>query len=298
MTNELNPTSTQVIRVPNTSKKFWSTVTWPAKISLAILGVIFLLAIIGPWIVPHDPEKIEVANSLLPPLTQNPEFYLLGTDNLGRDILSRLIIGSRISILVGVLGVVVAGVIGVTVGIVAGYFGGWIDATLMRIVDAFLSIPSILLILAVLAILRPSVTSLVVVLGLTSWVIYARQVRNQVLEIRERLFVKAAKTFGSSHIFIMSRHIFANVVPTFVVLSTLSVATLIVTESSLSFLGLGIQPPDISWGLMLTGGRDYLATAWWVSTFPGLAITLTVLCILFVGDWLREYFDPRLKSAR
>lgn len=271
---------------------------WPTRISAAVLAIICIVAAFGPFLVPHDPTAIDAGQALLPPLSSNEKgLFLLGTDNLGRDMLSRLIVGARISILVGLLGVVVAGLIGVIVGIISGYFGGVLDVVLMRVVDAFLSIPTILLILAILAILNPGVSSLIVVLGLTTWVIYARQVRNQVLEIRERLFVKAAMTFGSGHLYIMARHILINVVPTFVVLSTLSVATLIVTESSLSFLGLGIQPPDISWGLMLTGGRDYLATAWWLSTFPGLCITLTVLCILFVGDWLREELDPRLSTA-
>lgn len=289
--------TTMNIRMPKRSRGLsLRSMKWPARIAFAFLVVICLVAFFGPLITPHDPSKINVPHALLPPFTTDPGFYALGTDNLGRDILSRLIVGSRISILVGVLGVAVAGVIGVAVGIIAGYFGGWIDSVLMRIVDAFLSIPTILLILAILSIMNPGVMTLIIVLGMTSWVIYARQVRNQVLEIRERLFVKAARTFGSGDFFIMTRHILVNVMPTFVILATMSVATLIVTESSLSFLGLGIQPPDISWGLMLTGGRDYLATAWWVSTFPGLAITFTVLCILFVGDWLRERLDPRLKT--
>ncbi len=297
MTGIETPQTTQEIRQPKKRTSLLRSATWPARISLVILAIICVLAAIGPWVTPHDPARIDITLSLLPPLTTDPGFYLFGTDNLGRDIFSRLIVGSRISILVGVLGVAVAGVIGVTVGILAGYFGGWVDAVLMRIVDAFLSIPTILLILAVLAILDPGVVTLVIVLGLTTWVVYARQVRNEVLEIRERLFVKAARTFGSGNFFIATRHILVNVIPTFVVLSTLSVAALIVTESSLSFLGLGIQPPDVSWGLMLTGGRDYLSTAWWVSTFPGLAITLTVLCILFIGDWLRAHLDPRLKTT-
>lgn len=297
MTDITAPPSTYAIRQPKKRTSLFRTATWPARISLGVLAIICLLAIVGPWVVPHDPAQIDVNRALLPPFTTDPAVHILGTDNLGRDIFSRLIVGSRISILVGVLGVAVAGVIGVAIGIIAGYFGGWIDAVLMRIVDAFLSIPSILLILAVLAILNPGVMTLVIVLGLTTWVIYARQVRNEVLEIRERLFVKAARTFGSGNFFIATRHILVNVIPTFVVLSTLSVAALIVTESSLSFLGLGIQPPDVSWGLMLTGGRDYIATAWWVSTFPGLAITVTVLCILFIGDWLRAQLDPRRKTT-
>lgn len=269
-------------------------VTWSA---ICILLLICFGALFGNWLAPHNPTQINAANALLAPFTSSDDgWHFLGTDNLGRDVFSRLLVGGQVSIVVGLLGVVVAGAIGITVGLVAGYFGGWLDAVLMRIVDAFLSIPTILLALSVLAVLNPGTTTLIVVLGLTTWVIYARQVRNQVLEIRERLFVKAAKTFGSRNIYIMFRHILVNVLPTFVILSTLSVATLIVTESSLSFLGLGIQPPSISWGLMLAGGRDYIATAWWMSTFPGICITVTVLCILFIGDWLRELLDPRMKT--
>ncbi|MFE6868728.1 ABC transporter permease [Kitasatospora sp. NPDC057692] len=255
-----------------------------------------VVAIFAPWIMPHDPAAIDPSRALIPPLPfeGSDPAYLLGTDNLGRDMLSRLIDGSRISLLVGVLGVVLAGSIGLVAGLLAGYYGRFVDAAIMRLVDALLAIPGILLILVILGVVKPGLTTLVVVLGLTNWVVYARQIRAEVLEIRERLFVEAAKNFGVSHTRILVRHITPNVMPTFIVLSTLSVATIIITESSLSFLGLGVQPPDVSWGLMLTSGRDYITNAWWLSTLPGLAIAGTVLGILLLGDWLRDALDPRL----
>ncbi|MFE7560047.1 ABC transporter permease [Kitasatospora sp. NPDC057500] len=263
---------------------------------MVLLIVPAFVAIFAPWIMPHDPAAIDPARALVPPLPfeGSDPAHLLGTDNLGRDMLSRLIDGSRISLLVGVLGVVLAGTIGLVAGLLAGYYGRFVDAAIMRLVDALLAIPGILLILVILGVVKPGLTTLVVVLGLTNWVVYARQIRAEVLEIRERLFVEAAKNFGVPHTRILLRHIMPNVMPTFIVLSTLSVATIIITESSLSFLGLGVQPPDVSWGLMLTSGRDYITNAWWLSTLPGLAIAGTVLGILLLGDWLRDTLDPRL----
>ncbi|MGF3054146.1 ABC transporter permease [Microbacterium sp. YY-03] len=268
----------------------------PAMFGLVLIIVPALVAILAPWIMPHDPSQIDPSRSLLPPFPfeGSEAAYLLGTDNLGRDMLSRLIEGSRISLLVGVLGVVLAGTIGLIAGLAAGYYGGATDAIIMRIVDALLAIPGILLVLVILGVVKPGVMTLVVVLGFTNWVIYARQIRAEVLEIRERLFVEAARNFGVPSVKIIARHIAPNVMPTFIVLSTLSVATIIITESSLSFLGLGVQPPNISWGLMLTAGRDYITSAWWLSTLPGVAITATVLGILLLGDWLRDALDPRL----
>lgn len=265
-------------------------------IGIVCVGIPAAVALLAPWITPHPPASIDPSQALLPPLGMegaDPAF-LLGTDNLGRDILSRLIEGARVSLMIGVIAVVLAGSIGLTVGLVAGYYGKWLDAVLMRVVDALLAIPSVLLVLVILGVLNPGMWTLIFVLGITNWVIYARQIRAEVLELRERQFVRAAQNFGVSGPLILIRHILPNVLPSFIVLSTLSVATVIVTESALSFLGLGVQPPDISWGLMLTTGRDYLATAWWISTLPGLAITFTVLGILLLGDWLRDALDPRL----
>lgn len=280
------------VRKPARAKKLLRNIPVPAMIGLVLVIIPALVAIFAPWIMPHDPTVIDPSKALIAPFADAA--YPLGTDNLGRDMLSRLIEGSRISLLVGVLGVVLAGSIGLVAGLAAGYYGGIVDALIMRLVDALLAIPGILLILVILGVVKPGLGTLVIVLGLTNWVIYARQIRAEVLEIRERLFVEAAKNVGVSHTRILIRHITPNVMPTFIVLSTLSVATIIITESSLSFLGLGVQPPNVSWGLMLTTGRDYITNAWWLSTLPGLAITGTVLGILLLGDWLRDALDPRL----
>lgn len=266
------------------------------QIGMVLVGLAVLAATVGTFLTPFDPVEVAPRDALMPPfpLEGSDPAHPLGTDNLGRDMLSRLIEGSKISLTVGVLAVALSGTIGLTVGVIAGYAGGWIDSVLMRIVDALISIPSILLIMVVMGVLDPGVTTLIVVLGLTSWVIFARQIRSEVLEIRQRQFVKAAVTFGTPAHKVIWRHIVPNVMPTFIVLATLTVATVIVTESSLSFLGLGVQPPTVSWGIMLTSGRDYLTSAWWLTTLPGLAITFTVLGILYLGDWLRDVLDPRL----
>lgn len=260
-----------------------------------ILLVVILIAVFANVLAPHDPIKVDPANSLIPPVWQSDgtSQHILGTDNLGRDILSRVLVGSRVSLIVGFFSVILAGVIGLIIGLVAGFYGGWIDNILMRIVDSFLSIPSILFVLVLLAVFNPSVTVLVIVIGITNWVIYARMARGEALSIKEKDFVKASRAIGTKNGTIMFKHILPNLMPSFIVISALSVATTIILESSLSFLGLGIQPPDISWGAMLTDGRDYMATNWWLSTFPGLAITITVLGIMFLGDWLRDVLDPK-----
>lgn len=265
-------------------------------VGLIILTMVSIVAIMANFIAPHDPIEPHLSHVLVPPVWQDGGMpaYLLGTDNLGRDIFSRLVYGTRVSLIVGVLSVVVAGGIGLLVGVAAGYFGKWIDQVLMRIVDAFLSIPSILFIMVVLTIFSPNLIVLIIVIGLTTWVNYARVIRSEVLSLKEREFVKASQTIGTSHWTIIRRNLIPNVMSTFIVISTLSVATTIILEASLSFLGIGIQPPDISWGGMLNDGRDYLATHWWMGTFPGLAITITVLSIIFLGDWLRDVLDPRL----
>ncbi|SIT73301.1 peptide/nickel transport system permease protein [Edaphobacillus lindanitolerans] len=266
---------------------------------IIVLGVIFV-AVFADLIAPHNPAANNLSNIMQPPawVAGGSWDFALGTDNLGRDILSRIIVGTRVSLLVGVFSVVLAGLIGLVVGIVAGYYGGWLDNVLMRLVDSFLAIPSILFILVFLSVFEPSITLLIVVIGLTNWVTYARVVRGEVLSIKEREYVKASKSIGTSHRTIMLRHILPNIVSSFIVISALSVATTIILEASLSFLGLGIQPPDVSWGAMLTDGRNYLATNWWVATFPGVAIVITVLGIIFLGDWLRDVLDPRAQVSR
>jgi peptide/nickel transport system permease protein len=266
---------------------------------LIVLSIVFI-SIFAPYIAPHDPAQMNPSVMLKPPVWMEggEEGYILGTDNLGRDLLSRILYGSQISLLVGICAVIVAGIIGVAVGLIAGYYGGFLDNALMRIVDAFLAIPGILFILVVIGVFGPSLITLILVLGATNWVTYARVVRGEVLSIKEREFVKAAKSIGTRHRKIILQHILPNVFSSFIVISTLSVATTIILEASLSFLGLGIQPPTVSWGGMLSAGRNYLATSWWVATFPGIAITITVFGIIFLGDWLRDVLDPRSQGRR
>ena len=278
--------------------KRWSKLLFRSKtgtVGFFIVLFVFLVAIFAPVLAPHDPAAINAGNMLKPPfwMEGGSTVYLVGTDNLGRDILSRIIYGSQVSLLVGVTSVVVAGIIGVTIGLIAGYYGGFIDNLLMRVVDSFLAIPTILFALVILTIFGPSIVTLIFVLGATNWVNYARLVRGEVLSIKERDYVRAAHSIGVKNHKIILRHLLPNVASTFIVISTLSVATTIILEASLSFLGLGIQPPDVSWGSILSDGRDYLATSWWLATFPGIAITITVLGIIFLGDWLRDILDPR-----
>ncbi|MCM3356582.1 ABC transporter permease [Psychrobacillus sp. MER TA 171] len=280
------------------SFKRWSRLLLRSKtgtVGFFIVLFVFLVAIFAPFLAPHDPAAINAANMLKPPfwMEGGSTANLLGTDNLGRDILSRIIYGSQISLLVGITSVVVAGIIGVTIGLIAGYYGGFIDNLLMRLVDSFLAIPTILFALVILSVFGPSVITLIFVLGATNWVNYARLVRGEVLTIKERDFVRAARSIGVKNHKIITRHLLPNVISSFIVISTLSVATTIILEASLSFLGLGVQPPTVSWGSILSDGRDYLATSWWLATFPGLAITITVLGIIFLGDWLRDVLDPR-----
>ncbi|KAB2336694.1 ABC transporter permease [Cytobacillus depressus] len=265
---------------------------------ITVLSLI-IVAVFSPFIAPYDPIKIDTSKILLPPfwLEGGEISHILGTDNLGRDILSRLIYGSRISLVVGVLSVIVAGAIGVFFGLIAGYYGGMVDNIIMRLVDAFLSVPTILFCIVFLTVLEPGLPTLILVIGVTSWVLYARMIRSETLSLREREYVKAARTMGVSNMKIISRHILPNVMSSVIVISTLSVAGTIITESSLSFLGLGIQPPTTSWGIMLSEGKEYVATSWWLATFPGIAITITVLGIIFLGEWLRDLLDPRSQGT-
>ena len=267
-------------------------------VGLVIVVGVTLLAIFAPLIAGHDPAKTDVANRLIPPfwLDGGDLDYLLGTDNLGRDVLSRLIFGSRISLLVGISSVILAGIIGMVLGLVAGFYGKFWDFVIMRTVDSFLAIPNILFMLILLAVLGPSVVTLILVLGGTSWVVYARMVRGETLSVKERDYVRSAQAIGASNFRIITKYILPNVMSSFIVIATLSVASTIILEASLSFLGLGIQSPDVSWGLMLSDGRQYIATSWWVATFPGVAITVTVLGVIFLGDWLRDILDPKIKD--
>ena len=251
-----------------------------------IVLVVVLISVFANVIIPCTPEEIDLANMAQPPC------WLEGGSA------EHILIGSRVSLLVGIFSVVVAGIIGTIMGILSGYFGGWIDSVVMRITDAFYSIPLTLFAMVILTIMDPGVLTLVFVIGVTNWPFYARMVRSEVLGLKNKEYIKAARTIGTSGKMIMLRHILPNILPTFIVVSTLSVASSILIEASLSFLGLGIQPPAVSWGVMLSDGRNYLATNWWMATFPGIAISLTVLGIMLLGNWLRDVLDPKNQGLR
>ncbi|MGN7397777.1 ABC transporter permease [Peribacillus frigoritolerans] len=265
---------------------------------LIIVLIVIFTAIFAPYLAPHDPTVMNARNTLAPPFwMENGNMdHILGTDNLGRDLLSRIIYGAQISILVSVASVLIAGVIGIFLGVICGFYGGkWFDHVIMRVVDAKMAIPGVLLMLVIMGVFGTSVITLILVLGFTEWTAYTRLVRGEVLRIKQLDYVRAARSIGTKDRTIMLKHILPNIVSICIVISTLTVGGNIVLEASLSFLGLGVQPPIVSWGYMLNEGRDHIATSWWISTFPGIAISLTVLGIIFLGDWLRDVFDPRTK---
>jgi len=262
---------------------------------IMVLGVI-VCAVFSPLISPHDPILQDVEKRLIPPMWQegaDPN-YLLGTDHLGRDIVSRLIYGARISIVVSVSAVALSAVLGTLIGLFSGFYGGKVDSFFMRIADVQLAFPFILLAIAIIAVLGPDLQNIIITMGITGWVIYARVVRAEVLSLREKEFITSVKALGGSNGRIIFRHLFPNVVPPIIVIITLEMARMIIMEAALSFLGLGIQPPTPTWGGMLADGRVYLATSWWLATFPGLVIMLVVLGINLLGNWLRDMLDPRL----
>lgn len=254
-----------------------------------VLCVVFI-AIFAPLISPLDPLAQDLSLRLKPPgWHEGNATYWLGTDQLGRDIASRIIYGSRISLVVSLSAVLVGAILGISVGLVSGYFRGTIDAVIMRLADIQLAFPFILLIIAVVAVLGPSLINIVAVLGITGWVVYARIVRSEVLSLREREFITAAKALGCTNFKIIATHLFPNVGASCIVIATLEIARMILIESALSFLGLGVQPPTPSWGGMLADGRVYLYTSWWLPTFPGLVLMVTILGVNLVGDWLRDF---------
>lgn len=265
---------------------------------LSVTGAMIVLSLItvsllAPFIAPYDPTAIDVYNVLSPP----GKTHLLGTDELGRDLLSRIIWGSRVSLKVGFVAVGIAIMIGIVIGSIAGFYGGRIDAVLMRFVDIMLAFPTFFLILAVIAILEPSIFTIMAVIGVTSWMDVARLVRAEFLTLKERDYVDAARAIGVSNRRLMFRHILPNALSPVFVSATFGVAGAILIESGLSFLGLGVQPPDPSWGNILTAGKDNIEVAWWLSLYPGLAILITVLSYNLVGEGLRDALDPRLWGA-
>lgn len=261
-------------------------------LGLGIVLLMSLAALGAPWLAPYPPEAEHLDHVLEPPSAQ----FWLGTDRLGRDILSRLLYGGRVSLWVGFVAVGISVSIGTTLGLVSGYFRSWVDETVMRLVDIMLCFPSFFLILAVIAFLEPSLTNIMIVIGLTSWMGVCRLVRAETLSLREREFVAAARLAGTSTPRILLRHILPNALAPVLITATLGIAGAILVESSLSFLGLGVQPPTPSWGNMLMEGKAAIETAPWLSVYPGLAILLTVLGYNLVGESLRDLLDPRLSA--
>jgi peptide/nickel transport system permease protein len=268
--------------------------------STAFMLVVVLAAISAPLVSPYDPIQQSLRERLKGPTwfpEEGRQRHLLGTDQLGRDILSRIIYGSRVSLIVGFAAVVIGGALGGSLGLLSGYAGGIVDEIVMLLVDGQLAFPFILLAIGIIAVLGPSFGNLIVIVGLSGWVTYARLVRAQVLTIKEREYVLAIRGLGGSTWRILAGHIVPNTLAPFLVVTTLELARTILLESTLSFLGLGIQPPTPSWGGMLNEGRGYLDSAWWISAFPGLVLMLTALVVSRVGDWLRDVLDPTLRGA-
>ena len=265
---------------------------------LMICGLV-ITAVLAPLVAPHHPARERLVDRLLPPAwTEEGDWqFLLGTDHLGRDLLSRIIYGSRVSLIVGVTAVIVGGLLGTTLGVLAGFSGGQTDEAIMALADMQLALPTILLAIAIIAVLGPSFANLVIVIGISGWVTYARIARGQVLSLREKEFVEAVRAQGGSGARIIWHHLLPNILTPLVVVATLDLARTIIMESTLSFLGLGIQPPTPSWGGMLSDGREYLLTAWWIATFPGVVLMLTALSVNRLGDWIRDLTDPRLRRA-
>jgi peptide/nickel transport system permease protein len=258
----------------------------------AVVIFLFLVSFLAPYITPYSPDDLDLYHVLIPPSSA----HWFGTDDLGRDVLTRVIYGARISLKVGFVAVGIAVIIGTVVGLVAGYYSGLMDNILMRFVDIMLCFPTFFLILAVIAFLEQSIWYIMIIIGLTGWMGVARLVRAEVLSIRERDYVMAVRALGASDIRVIFRHILPNAMSPVLVSATLGVAGAILTESALSFLGIGVPPPTPSWGNILTSGKDYIEFAWWLTLYPGLAITVTVLAYYLVGEGIRDALDPRLNQ--
>ncbi|MER6947946.1 ABC transporter permease [Nonomuraea sp. NPDC000554] len=266
-----------------------------AKLALGVIVLVVVVGLFAPLIAPHDPNLQNLNLKLRPPLWLDggEPGYPLGTDKLGRDVLSRIMYGTRVSLLVGLAATLLSGVVGSAVGVVSGYYRGWREQVFMRLADVQLAFPSILLALAIIAVLGPSLLFLILVLGLTGWVSYARVIRAEVLSLRTREFVTAARAIGDTGTQIMTRHLVPNIVAPLATIGTLQVASMIVAEASLSYLGLGVPPSIPTWGSMLADGQLYLRSAWWIAVFSGAAIMMTTLAINVTGDMLRDVADPK-----
>lgn len=263
-----------------------------------VLALVMVTAIFSPLVAPYSPYEQVPWEARKPPLThleESQRFTILGTDHVGRDVLSRIVYASRVTLIVAFAAVIVSGLIGLLVGIVAGYAGGRLDTACMRLVDIVLAFPFELLALSVVAVVGPGLGTVVLVMSFRIWVVYARVIRGTTLSLRRREFIQAAEALGARRAWIVARHLLPNVLSPLIVIATLYVGRVILIESALSFLGVGVPPPTPTWGGILGDGRAYIDTAWWIALFPGLAIMITVLGVNLLGDWLRDYLDPRIR---
>jgi peptide/nickel transport system permease protein len=268
-------------------------------IALGIVALTMVVAVFANQLVLHDPEAVDPANALLPPVLFDGGLleYPLGTDRLGRDILSRVMLGTRISLSIAAMALAFGGIVGVVLGMIAGYRGGWVDVVIMRLADSFLAFPSVLIALVLAVTIGARMELVALVLGLVLWARFARLIRGEVLTWKERDFVALARVSGATGRYIMIRHLLPNVANSLVVLATLQVGWAIVVEASLTFLGAGVPPPTPTWGGMVAEGLDFIESAWWISLMPGIAILLVVFAFNVLGDWLRDKLDPQLRSV-
>ena len=264
-----------------------------ALFGLTVLALLGSCALFAPWLAPFSPEEANFMVTLAPPGTEG---YLLGTDTLGRDVLSRIIYGSRVTLIVGFLSVALSALLGCFLGLLAGYFGGWLDAVVTRLTDVQLSFPFILLALTLSALFGSGLWNITLSLAIAGWPIYVRVVRGEVLRVKERDFISAARALGARDNRTLWRHVLPNVLGSIIVIATLQVSQFIIAEATVSFLGFGVQPPTPAWGTMLSEGRTYLYVSWWITVFPGLALFLTALSMNLMGDWLRDWLDPTLRT--
>jgi ABC-type dipeptide/oligopeptide/nickel transport system permease subunit len=295
---EIGLSHVEAARTPATGA--WRHRLWRLKWGMLAAGVMLVIvasAALAPLVVAHDPLAVNIRHRLAPPawMEGGTAAHLLGTDQVGRDLLSRMVYGGRVSLVVGVAAVVISASIGVMLGLTAGYFGARADALIMTLVNIMLTFPFVLLALAVIAVLGPNLINMIIVLGVADWPLYARVIRAETLSIRERDFIVAGRALGMSHARLIFGQIFPNLISVIVVIATLQVARVIILESFLSFLGLGVQPPTPAWGNMLGEGRLYMLNSWWIATFPGLAIFVTTLAINLMGNSLRDWLDPHMR---
>ncbi len=265
-----------------------------ALFGLMMLALLVAAGLFAPWLAPFDPQHQNLMMALTPPQPAGP--HLLGTDHVGRDLLSRIIYGARVSLLIAIAVVGFSGIVGVVLGVVSGYFGRWVDSVIQKILEVFWAFPPLLLAIAIVAFLGQGLAIVILALASQRWIPYCRLARAETMTLREREFVVAARSLGAGHIRLLRRHILPNVLPSTIVVATFAMATAIISEAALSFLGLGVPPAIPTWGGMLADARSYISTSWWMALFPGLCIFVTVLGINLLGDVLRARFDPKMKS--